>query len=176
MALGMGLALPLMPTLVCTPPPEPATQAGSTTSLPDALHPLTQYETGIADVVEVGTASASETRRSETPADASFVLSASVPALSPRVGAPITFEDAWIGMTPAEVRESLKGSARARVQLTGTPVLTIRGDTWLVEWEPGGCSDWTQLLTLRFSGGRVVKANEKPRHHYTGKECGFEHQ
>jgi hypothetical protein len=86
--------------------------------------------------------------------------------------------DGWIGLTYSEVRKATaRGSTErsfgpANTTYYGVPTLTVRGSDWTIEWEPGGCSDWTMALFLHFSNGRVARVTMKDRYHSTGKECG----
>jgi hypothetical protein len=85
--------------------------------------------------------------------------------------------DPWIGLTYAEVRKATARGAAERsfgppdTDYPGVPTVTVHGPEWTIEWEPGGCSDWTMALFLHFTNGRVARVTTKHRYHSTGKEC-----
>lgn len=84
--------------------------------------------------------------------------------------------DPWIGLTYAQVRkatasDSTRTFGPPNTEYYGDPTVTVRGAEWTIEWEPGGCSDWTMAIVLTFSNGRVVRVATKQRFRSTGKEC-----
>jgi hypothetical protein len=106
-------------------------------------------------------------------ADGAESLESLVDGSSPK---PATKEpDPFIGLRPAEVREWVsRGTVHGKTpswSISGRPHLETSGQTWTIEWEPGGCNDWTSALILRFSQGRVADVTWDRRHRPTGKEC-----
>jgi hypothetical protein len=72
-------------------------------------------------------------------------------------------------MSEADVRRVIAGSNPGFI-VSGTMSPMVRGDKWIIEVEPGGCSDWTMNIELTFANRRVV-GSAQSRGHYTGKDC-----
>ena len=111
-----------------------------------------------------------ETRSAELPSE-----TAPSTVTSPKFKNP---EDAWIGLSAAEVTRAAAGGRGGwgpkNVSYSGGPPrVTRRGDTWTLEWIPGGCSDFSAALTLRFVNGRVKRAELDRHHRHTGMECAL---
>jgi hypothetical protein len=81
--------------------------------------------------------------------------------------------DHWIGMTEADVRRVI-ARTHPTVRLNGSAKLSVRGRTWLIEYEVRNCSDWTTRIELVFEHQRVVRATEV-QGRWTGKLCADEH-
>ncbi|HET9929863.1 MAG TPA: hypothetical protein VFQ35_04215 [Polyangiaceae bacterium] len=92
--------------------------------------------------------------------------------------APKNPEQAWVGLSAAEVSRAATGERggwgpRDVSYSGGPPRVTRRGDMWTLEWVPGGCSDFSSMLTLHFVQGRVRRVEFEPRHRHTGMECAL---
>ena len=111
-----------------------------------------------------------ETRSAELPSE-----TAPSTVTSPKFKNP---EDAWIGLSAAQVTRAAAGGRGGwgpkNVSYSGGPPrVTRRGDIWTLEWIPGGCSDFSAALTLRFVNGRVKRAELDRHHRHTGMECAL---
>lgn len=101
--------------------------------------------------------------------DASVPVDAAPIAKHPSSPPPQAIDNPWLGMNEAEVRRVI-ADLNPDFFVSGTKRLTVRGRKWIIEVEPGGCSDWTMIIELTFANHRVVSSAQS-RGHYTGKEC-----
>lgn len=118
--------------------------------------------------VAVCAACSGETRSVELPGETG---PSTAPSPKPR-----NPEDAWIGLTSAEVTRAATGDRdgwgpKDVSYSGGPPRVTRRGGVWTLEWIPGGCSDFSAALTLGFVNGRVKRVELDRRHRHTGMEC-----
>ena len=74
----------------------------------------------------------------------------------------VPWPESAVGLNSRELRAAL-------TEFVGVGEPKIAGETWTVEAEPGGCSDWARVYTIRFVRGRVASVDVDRR--YTGKHC-----
>jgi hypothetical protein len=109
-----------------------------------------------------------------SPASSDVVPDASLPpAAAPSTPVASAAPDgpySWVGLTQAEVGAIVEARHPTH-SLSGHPRLTVKGATWLIEYEPGGCNDWAIRLTVVFANGKVRSVDANPRGRWTGKYC-----